>query len=129
MKDEILTYWEMCSRQGMALQRGMCFRAPPVHGVILMSRRRNAPYVDELSPDESALFYEGHDVPRTKDIPDTKILDQPRLDRYGKPHLRTDVSLRGLMNSNKGNVSPGNLPRIRKDAARRLDGSRPIPTE
>lgn len=105
MKDEILTYWEMCSRQGMALQRGMCFRAPPVHGVILMSRRRNAPYVDELSPDESALFYEGHDVPRTKDIPDTKILDQPRLDRYGKPTENGRFAA-WVDEFKQGNVSP-----------------------
>ena len=37
MKDEIISYWEMCSRQGMALQRGMYFKVSPGHGVILMS--------------------------------------------------------------------------------------------
>ena len=85
MKDEILTYWEMCSRQGMSLQRGMYFREPPAHGVILMSQRRNAPYADALSSDESILLYEGHDVRRTESTPDPKIFDQPRLEASGKP--------------------------------------------
>ena len=85
MKDEILSYWDMCSRQGMALQRGMYFRPPPGHGVILMSRRPNAPYADALSPDEAALLYEGHDVRRTQQTPDPKALDQPRFEMDGKP--------------------------------------------
>ena len=61
MKDEILSYWELCSREGMSLQRGMYFREPPNHGIILMSRRPNAPYVDAMSADESLLFYEGNE--------------------------------------------------------------------
>ncbi len=69
MKDEILTYLEMCGRHGISLQRGMNFKAPPEQGIILMSRRANAPYSDELSPDESILTYEGHDVPKTARTP------------------------------------------------------------
>ncbi len=84
MKDEILTYWEMCSRQGMSLQRGMYFRPPPAHGIILMSRRSNAPYADEMSDDGTILLYEGHDVQRTNDTPNPKILDQPRAMRDGR---------------------------------------------
>ena len=85
MKDEILIYWDMCSREGMALQRGMNFREPPAHGVILMSRRPNAPYADSFSSDERVLFYEGHDVRKTADTPDPKIWDQPRRDASGRP--------------------------------------------
>lgn len=84
MKDEILTYWEMCSRQGMSLQRGMYFRTPPTHGIILMSRRSNAPYADEMSTDGTLLVYEGHDVLRTEDTPNPKIVDQPRVTRDDK---------------------------------------------
>ena len=84
MKDEIFTYWEMCSRQAMSLQRGMYFRPPPAHGVILMSRRPNAPYDDTMSPDESVLKYEGHDVQRNKDVQDPKAVDQPRLNVDGR---------------------------------------------
>ena len=85
MKDEILTYWEMCSRQGFALQRGMYFKPPPAHGVILMSRRRSAPYDDALSQDESLLLYEGHDVRRSATTPDPKTIDQPRFEMRGNP--------------------------------------------
>ena len=85
MKDEILSYWDMCSRQGMALQRGMYFKPPPGHGVILMSRRANAPYADALSPDETVLLYEGHDARRTPNDPDPKALDQPRFEGEGRP--------------------------------------------
>ena len=85
MKDEILTYWEMCSRQDMALQRGMYFREPPAHGIVLMSRRPNAPYADDLSSDEKVLFYEGHDIGRSKSFPDPKAIDQPRLNTHGRP--------------------------------------------
>ena len=85
VKDEILSYWDMCSRQGMALQRGMYFRSPPAHGVILMSRRPNAPYADELSHDESVLLYEGHDTRRSSAVPDPKRVDQPRYEVEGKP--------------------------------------------
>ena len=85
MKDEILTYWEMCGRQGMALQRGMYFREPPAHGIVLMSRRPNAPYADDLSTDEKVLFYEGHDIRRSESTPNPKTIDQPRLDTHGGP--------------------------------------------
>ena len=85
MKDEILNYWDMCNRQGMSLQRGMYFRKPPGFGIVLMSRRRNAPYTDSLSPDESVLLYEGHDVRRGSDTPNPKSLDQPWVDERDKP--------------------------------------------
>jgi hypothetical protein len=68
----------MCARQNMALQRGMYFRSPPAHGIILMSRRKNAPYDDTLSPDEQELIYEGHDIFKTDGGPDPKSVDQPR---------------------------------------------------
>ena len=84
MKDEIINYWDKCSRQGMALQRGMYFKEPPAHGVILMSRRPNAPYADEMSPDESILIYEGHDVRKVPGGPDPKSVDQPRYEESGR---------------------------------------------
>ena len=75
----------MCGREGMSLQRGMNFRSPPAHGIILMSRRPNAPYEDEMSSDETVLVYEGHDVSRAKDTPDPKAHDQPRHNANGRP--------------------------------------------
>ena len=85
MKDEILSYWEMCSRQGKSLQRGMYFHSPPEHGIILMSRRRNAPYKDVMSSDEAVLEYEGHDEYHSSSTRDPKTLDQPRYNLNKKP--------------------------------------------
>ena len=82
---DILTYYEMCAAEqtGM-LQRGMTFRSPPNHGVILMSQRSNAPYIDALD-DDGNLLYEGHDAPRTPRGQDPKTLDQPRSTPGGTP--------------------------------------------
>jgi hypothetical protein len=54
----------------------MNFRLPPDIPVVLMSRRINAPYEDELSEDGTELIYEGHDVPRSKGV-EPKSVDQP----------------------------------------------------
>ena len=84
MRDEILTYWEMCDREQVALQRGMYFRDPPAQSVVLMSQRRGAPYDDVLLDDGTTLLYEGHDVQRTKTV-DPKKNDQPWKLPSGKP--------------------------------------------
>ena len=76
MRDEILTYWEMCAREKGSLQRGMYFREPPGVSVVLMSRRPGAPYVDTLSDDGTELEYEGHDVRKEGPL-DPKQADQP----------------------------------------------------
>jgi hypothetical protein len=76
MRDEILTYWEMCGREKGSLQRGMYFREPPATSVVLMSRRPGAPYEDSLSEDGTELIYEGHDVRRGPGT-DPKSVDQP----------------------------------------------------
>lgn len=64
------------------LQRGMTFRHPPNHGIILMSQRPNAPYADILD-DDGHLVYEGHDSPHTGGGPDPKRIDQPRYTSRG----------------------------------------------
>lgn len=76
MRDEILSYWDMCAREKGSLQRGMYFREPPATSVVLMSRRPSAPYDDALSEDGTELEYEGHDV-RREGRADPKSLDQP----------------------------------------------------
>jgi hypothetical protein len=79
MKDDILTYREMCDREDVqTLQRGMNFRLNPHYSVILMSLRSNAPYQDEILSDGLTIIYEGHDAPRSHQIPDPKTIDQPR---------------------------------------------------
>lgn len=108
MKDEILSYWEMCSRQGMALQRGMYFRTPPAHGVILMSRRPNAPYQDSMSIDESVLEYEGHDAKKSTYLLDPKTVDQPRFETNGKPTQNGEFA-NWVDKVNSAQASPANF--------------------
>ena len=76
MVNEIIPYLEMCSREGVSLQRGMNFGLGGNHSVILMSVRAGAPYDDRLEYDGTTLIYEGHDEPKTRGGPDPKSIDQ-----------------------------------------------------
>ena len=76
MSNEIISYIEMCQREGASLQRGMNFNPKGNHSVILMSRRLGAPYDDELRDGGSTLIYEGHDQPKQRNGPDPKSIDQ-----------------------------------------------------
>jgi hypothetical protein len=83
MANEIISYLEMCSREGTSLQRGMNFGLGGNHSVILMSVRPNSPYRDRLEDDGSTLIYEGHDEPRSQSNPQPKDLDQPERTTNG----------------------------------------------
>ena len=85
MRGNILSYFEMCQREGTSLQRGMNFRLGGRHSVILMSVRPNSPYRDRIENDGSVLIYEGHDVPKTSSSPVPKSLDQERFLASGTP--------------------------------------------
>lgn len=84
MANEIISYMEMCLREGASLQRGMNFELRDNHSVILMSVRPGAPYEDHISADGSTLIYEGHDVPKSVEFPNPKELDQPRVRSNGR---------------------------------------------
>ncbi len=77
MANEIISYLEMCRREGVNLQRGMNFGLGGGYSVILMSVRANAPYEDELQDGGTVLIYEGHDAPRSDLVRDPKRVDQP----------------------------------------------------
>jgi hypothetical protein len=64
--NQILSYREMCDIEEQQLQRGMNFNAGGNYSVILMSIKRNAPYVDRISEDGLTIYYEGHDSPGDK---------------------------------------------------------------
>jgi len=82
--NEILTYREMCDRVGIqTLQRGMNFQLRGKRSVLLMSRRRNAPYPDRIEDSGRTLIYEGHDAPRTMGGGDPKQVDQPERNPQG----------------------------------------------
>lgn len=85
MRGNIISYIEMCQREGTSLQKGMNFRMRGRHSVILMSVRENAPYQDEIQEDGTVLIYEGHDEPKRKGITHPKQLDQPEFLRSGAP--------------------------------------------
>ena len=84
MANEVISYMEMCIREGSSLQRGMNFRLGGDHSVILMSVQPNAPYRDQLQDDGETLIYEGHDAPRTPGNSNPKIIDQPERLPSGK---------------------------------------------
>jgi len=74
---DVISYLEMCTDEGVNLQRGMNFHLRGDVSVILMSLRPNAPYADRVEEDGHVLIYEGHDVSKTQDTPIPKIVDQP----------------------------------------------------
>lgn len=89
---EILSYTDMLSREGIALQKGMNFRVrggAAGYSIILMSVRKNAPYQDQWHDSgkhTGMLEYEGHDTPRRRDTSvDPKKVDQPLTLPSGKP--------------------------------------------
>jgi hypothetical protein len=86
MKDEILSYRDMCNKINInTIQRGMNFRIRKDLSVILMSTRKSSPYDDEIDVSKNLLIYEGHDLPRTKEHPYPKQLDQPMYTDRGTP--------------------------------------------
>ncbi|HEX8282328.1 MAG TPA: HNH endonuclease [Pyrinomonadaceae bacterium] len=85
MANEIISYLEMCQREGLSLQKGMNYGVGGTHSVILMSLRPNAPYQDQALDGGSTLIYEGHDVPRGIKTPNPKALDQPQFTPSGSP--------------------------------------------
>jgi hypothetical protein len=83
MPNEIISYIEMCQREGTSLQRGMNFGLGGTHSVILMSVRTNAPYRDRFEEEGATLIYEGHDVPKTASNLDPKLVNQPETTASG----------------------------------------------
>ena len=76
MRGNVISYIEMCQKEGTSLQRGMNFRLKGHHSVILMSVRPNSPYCDEVQEDGAVLIYEGHDEPKRQGGIDPKSIDQ-----------------------------------------------------
>lgn len=82
MRDQILSYTEMCLKEKTSLQRGMNFRINPNYSILLMSQRKNAPYEDTIHADGITIEYEGHDVIKSEaEFP--KLEDQPLKSKKG----------------------------------------------
>jgi hypothetical protein len=82
--NEIVSYQEMCQREGLSLQKGMNFRVGSRYSIILMSVRPNAPYHDRYDDDGTTIIYEGHDAQKRPGAPDPKSVDQPDLTPFGQ---------------------------------------------
>ncbi len=101
MSDNVISYIDMCQREGASLQQGMNFGLGGNHSVILMSVRPNAPYRDRLEDGGTTLVYEGHDHPKLASCPNPKIVDQPErhpsggLTQNGKFHKAAQNFKRG----------------------------------
>ena len=80
---DVISYLEMCHEEGVNLQRGMNFHLGGNISVILMSLRPNAPYRDKVEDEGRIIIYEGHDVPKTKENPLPKIVDQQMTNPSG----------------------------------------------
>ena len=81
---DVLSYLQMCQEVGASgLQAGMNFRLRG-RSVFLMSRRRDAPYDDEVDEENGTLIYEGHDCKRSDLTPVPKKADQPEITATGK---------------------------------------------
>lgn len=74
---DVVSYRSICDVEEASLQRGMNYRLHGTNTVILMSRRRNAPYSDRIEDEGRTLIYEGHDIKQSEGGPDPKTVDQP----------------------------------------------------
>lgn len=83
MANGVISYLEMCGREGTSLQRGMNFGLGGDHSVVLMSVRPNAPYRDRLEDNGTTLIYEGHNEPKSAGVPQPKAVDQPYRTAFG----------------------------------------------
>lgn len=102
MANEIISYIEMCRREGVSLQKGMNFGIGKTYSVILMSVRPNSPYADRFEDNGTTIVYEGHDCPKSAALRDPKIADQPEFTPKGNPtengkfHLVAQEHKKGL---------------------------------
>lgn len=80
---DVISYLEMCQEEGVNLQRGMNFRLSGDFSVILMSLRTGSPYADRVEDNGRVLVYEGHDIPRRRNGPEPKLVDQPMFNPSG----------------------------------------------
>lgn len=102
---DIFSHAEMCTVEGMSLQRGMNFQSGGRPSIILMSVRKGAPYADRLEDGGRVLIYEGHNIPRTKEGLDPSQTDQPEFTPSGRP-TQNGLFARAARAFADGNAAP-----------------------
>jgi hypothetical protein len=103
--NEIISYLEMCQREGASLQKGMNFLSGRQHSVVLMSVRQGAPYADRVEDQGRTLIYEGHNPPKNTVEGDPRDFDQPE---YTPARSLTENGqfLRSAREAKKGSKPP-----------------------
>jgi len=81
MVNDVISYLEMCQREGLSLQKGMNFGIGKGYSVLLMSVQTNAPYKDRVEEGGTVIIYEGHNAPRTNSLTNPQTVDQPAMTR------------------------------------------------
>ncbi len=84
MPNEVISYLELCQREGSNLQKGMNYRLHGEHSVILMSVRPGAPYADRVEEGGRVLIYEGHNEKRSPACRTPELVDQPGMTITGR---------------------------------------------
>ena len=112
MMSEILTYNQMCRREGRNLQKGMVFRSPPQHSVVLMCTRDSAPYPDEYDADGYRIRYVGHDPDKAQGKDQILIKPSGAFTENGKFYMAAMAALRGIADPVPVNVYQKLLPGI-----------------
>ena len=75
----------MCSNEGVkVLERGYNYRLNPAYSVLILSSSPYAFYENTISPDESKIECEGHDVRKNMLQLNPKEYDQPRKLKCGR---------------------------------------------
>ena len=101
----VISYDKMCMEEKPNLQRGMYFRLNEDYSVFLMSVRPNAPYEDRVEDEGKVLIYEGHDLHKSKDNPDPKVVDQPERNPRGSL-TQNGKFYKAAMDYNEGRTPP-----------------------
>jgi hypothetical protein len=80
----IYPYEEAVRQAKSNLQKGMSYRPRGKSSIFVMSRRKGAPYVDELGDDGRSLIYQGHNIRKIPNGPDPNDVDQPLVQEDGE---------------------------------------------
>ena len=104
MIGDILHYDDITEREKTRRQRGMNFRMPKNHSMILMSTSSDAPYQDTFDATSGNLIYSGHDVP-TNINPKPKSVDQSLSTPKGKL-TENGLFFKAAMDYMSGDSSP-----------------------
>ncbi len=84
MNEKVITYKEMCIIENVkSIQKGMNFRLNDRYSVILMSRKKNATYIDGIQ-DNYLVKYQGHNIPSQTKGANPKNVNQPYYTKKNK---------------------------------------------